>query len=130
MTPPPSDTQSPGTQTPRILIVDDEPMIAFDLQELIIDAGFASAGVAGRLEAALAVIESGACDAAILDANLAGVSASPAAAALVARGLPFIVLSGYSAWQHQDAFPGAVFLQKPCGPARLIEVLRSILAAR
>ena len=123
-------TPAPDTQTPRILIVDDEPMIAFDLQELIIDAGFASAGVAGRLEAALAVIESGACDAAILDANLGGVSASPAAAALVARGLPFIVLSGYSAWQHQDAFPGAVFLQKPCGPARLIEVLRSILAAR
>ena len=117
-------------QIPRILIVDDEPMIAFDLQDLIIDAGFASAGVVGRLEAALALIESGACDAAILDANLAGVSASPAAAALVARGLPFIVLSGYSAKQHQNTFPGAVFIQKPCRPAHLIQALRSILTAR
>lgn len=123
-------TPLPDTQAPRILIVDDEPMIAFDLNELIIDAGFASAGVASRLESALALIESGACDAAILDANLAGVSSSPAAAALVARGLPFIVLSGYSAWQHPNAFLGAVFLQKPCRPAHLIEVLQGILAAR
>ena len=113
---------------PRILIVEDEPVRAFTLEELLLDAGFAVAGVAARLGAALAMIESGACDAAILDANLAGVSASPAASALVARGLPFLVLSGYLPEQQQTSFAGAVFLQKPCRPERLIQTLQAILA--
>ena len=52
------------------------------------NAGFKIAGVAGRLETALALIESGDCDVAIVDANLAGVSAGPAASALAARGVP------------------------------------------
>ena len=119
-----------GAGMARILIVDDEPVIAFDVEDILIDAGFASAGVVGWLEAALGVIESGGCDAAILDANLAGVSAAPVAAALVARGLPFIVLSGYSAAQLERTFPNAVFLQKPFRPPHLIRTLRGMLAAR
>jgi CheY-like chemotaxis protein len=114
-------------QHARILIVEDEPTIAHDIQDLLVEAGFEIAGVAGRLENALALIESGACDAAIVDANLAGVSASPAASALAARGLPFIVLSGYSREQVQDAFPGAFFIQKPCRPAQLIQALNTIV---
>ena len=55
----------------------------------------------GKLEKARALIESDACDVAIVDANLAGVSASPAAIALAALGLPFIVTSGYSPEQMQ-----------------------------
>ena len=111
-----------------ILIVEDEPMLAYALEELVADAGFLIAGVAGRLEAALAMIESGVCDAAILDANLHGVSASPAASALAARGIPFIVLSGYSRDQLQGAFAGALHLQKPCQPERLIQALHGILS--
>ncbi len=118
-----------GGRIPRILIVEYEPAIAVDLQDLILDAGFASAGMVERLDAALAVIESGGCDAAILDANLAGVSAAPAAAALVAGGLPFLVMSGYSARQLEAAFPDAVILQKPFRPDRLIRMLREILGA-
>ena len=101
-------------QAPRILIVEDEPMLALTLENLLVNAGFAIAGVAGRLEKALGLIESVACDAAILDANLACVSASPVAVALDARGVPFIVLSGYSPEQLQGVFPGANFLRKPC----------------
>ena len=119
----PADKQ----QYARILIVEDEPLIALNLEELLVDAGFEITAVAGKLEKALALIESGACDAAIVDANLAGVSASPLASALTARGLPFIVLSGYSSEQLQGAFPGALFLQKPCRPARLVEALNTVL---
>ena len=114
-------------QTARILIVEDEPMIAITLEEALIDAGFAIAGVVAKLDKALALIESGACDAAIVDANLAGVSASPAAIALTARGLPYIVMSGYSPDQMRGEFPGAFFLSKPCRPELLLETLNSIL---
>jgi DNA-binding response OmpR family regulator len=114
----------------RVLIVEDEPMLAFALEEFLIEANFDIAGVAGDLETALAIIESGVCDVAILDANLAGVSAGPAATALTARGLPFLILSGYSLDQKQGSFAGALRLQKPCRPDRLIQALRSILPAR
>ena len=111
----------------RILIVDDEPVIAFTLEDSLIEAGFESAGVVTTLDEALSLIQSGSCDAAVLDANLAGVSSIPAAAALTALGLSFIVVSGYSLDQHQSDFPGACFLQKPCGNAEVIAALRGIL---
>jgi DNA-binding response OmpR family regulator len=111
----------------RILIIEDEPVLATTVMDLLVEAGFEIAGVVGRLAAALKVIESGACDAAIVDANLAGVSASPAASALAARGLPFVVLSGYLPGQQQGDFFGATFIQKPCRADQLIRILRSIL---
>ncbi len=118
------------SRVPRVLIVEDEPMLAFVLEELLMGAGFEIAGVATRLEPALALIESGVCDVAILDVNLAGVNAAPAASALTARGIPFLVMSGYSPDQQQSAFSGAALrLQKPCQPERLIQALRSILPA-
>ncbi len=117
-------------RTARVLIIEDEPIIALGLEDVLIDAGFQIAGVAGKLEKALALIESGACDVAIVDANLAGVSASPLAIALAARGLPFIVMSGYSPEQLQGEFSGALFVQKPCRPELLIATLNSLLLDR
>jgi DNA-binding response OmpR family regulator len=114
---------------PRVLIVEDEPMLAFALEELLTDAEFGIVGVASNLDRALATIESGVCDAAILDTNLAGVSAAPVASALTERGIPFLILSGYSPDQHSSAFAGALRLQKPCQPEKLILALRSILPA-
>jgi DNA-binding response OmpR family regulator len=117
-------------RTARILIVEDEPLIALSLEDVLVDAGFQIAGVAGKLAKALALIESGACDAAIVDANLAGVSASPVAIALAARGIPFIVMSGYSPEQLQGEFSGAPFVQKPCRPELLIHTLNTLLFDR
>ena len=115
-------------RAPRVLIVEDEPLLAFVLGEVLVDAGFRLAGVAPRLEPALRMIESGGCDVAILDVNLAGVSATPAASALAARAIPFLVLSGYSPAQQDVAFSvAAVRLQKPCQPETLLHALRSIL---
>jgi len=101
-------------------------MLALDLQDLLEDAGFAVAGMVGKLDKAMTMIESTPCDAAIVDANLCGVSSGPAAAALAARGVPFIVLSGYSLKQLPAAFPKAIFIQKPCRPVQLINALKAI----
>ena len=117
-------------RTVRVLIVEDEPIIALGLEDVLIDAGFQIAGVAGKLEKALSLVESGVCDVAIVDANLTGVSASPIAIALAARGVPFIVLSGYSPDQVQGVFPGALFIQKPCRPELLLEKLNTLLLDR
>jgi CheY-like chemotaxis protein len=119
-------TQEKATTQMRILIVDDEPMIALYLQEILEDAGFEVTGVVGRLDKALALITNTIFDVAILDANLAGVSSLPAATALATRGVHFVVLSGYSIQQQQAAFPTPHFLQKPCRPEDLINMLKAI----
>jgi DNA-binding response OmpR family regulator len=117
-------------QRNRVLIVEDEPLVAEDLRAVLIDAGFEIAGVAFRVARALSLIESVGCDAAIVDANLAGASAAPVAAALSARGLPFVVLSGYTREQLQSEFSGGFFIQKPYRLTELIEGLTSILRKR
>jgi DNA-binding response OmpR family regulator len=115
----------------RILIVEDDPVLSFGLEDLLVESGFEIAGVAATLEKALALIELGACDAAIVDANLDGVSAGPAGTAMTLRRLPYIVLSGYSAQQQASAFPGsAAYIQKPFVPEQLIAALRATLAGR
>lgn len=119
-----------GRASARILIVEDEPVLALDLEQVLIESGFAIAGIAGTLDKALALIEQGAVDAAIVDTNLAGVSATPVAAMLTARGLPFIVTSGYSPEQHADVIRAAPFVEKPCRPERIIEALQRCLAKR
>lgn len=117
-------------QTPRILIVEDDPLIGLMLEEILLNAGFEIAGLVTNLEPPLAIIASGACDIAILDANLAGQSSAPAAAALTARGVPFVVLSGYNVDQRNAAFAGALNLKKPIKPETLVEALRRILPAQ
>ena len=102
-------------------------MLAVDLEETLIGAGFEVVGIAGRLDKALALIKTCNCDAAIVDANLAGVSASPATRALVDRGIPFVVLSGYAPEQQRDKSFGANYLQKPCRPAQLISTLTTLV---
>ena len=95
----------------RILIIEDAPLIAASIQSVLEQAGFSVVGIATKLEKALMLIEDDGYDAAIVDANLAGVSAAPAAAALAARLRPFIVLSGYSRDQMDGDFSGGLYLK-------------------
>jgi DNA-binding response OmpR family regulator len=78
-----------------------------NLRTALADAGFEIAGIATRVTTTLNLIENVGCDAAIVDANLAGVRATPAAAALHARGLPFVVLSGCTREQLQGLDSGS-----------------------
>jgi DNA-binding response OmpR family regulator len=126
----PDELRPAARQRARILIVEDEPLIAESLRTVLVEAGFEVAGIAGRVEKALQLIEKVGCDAAVLDANLAGASARPAAAALAAHETPFIVLSGYTREQLQPEFLGGVFIQKPYRASQLIDQLSAILAAR
>lgn len=114
----------------RIIIIDDEAILAFSIEDFLTEAGFDVVGVAGRLEVALEMIQNTDFDIALVDANLAGVSAGPAVVSLRTRGKPFVVLSGYLAHQLDAVFAGAVCVQKPCRPDQLIRTLRGLPPAR
>ena len=79
----------------RILIVDDEFLIAMNLESLVEDNGGRPVGPVGDIPAALAIIQQGQLDGALLDANLNGVNSEPIAFALQAAGIPFVVITGY-----------------------------------
>ena len=60
----------------RVLIIEDEPILALDLKEFLSDDGFDVVAIAGKLSKALALIETTSFDIAVIDTNLAGVSAA------------------------------------------------------
>ena len=102
-------------------------MLALTLEELLVNAGFAIAGVAGRLEKALGLIESVACDAAILDANLACVSAGPVAAALDARAVPSSCCQAIRPNNCKGNFLALTAFRQTSRPAQLLKALNAIL---
>jgi DNA-binding response OmpR family regulator len=123
----PSNSAIDPAEPARVLIVEDEPLVAENLRDDLVEAGFEVVGVAARVESALKLIEGTGFDVAIIDANLAGTSAAPAAAALSARSLPFMVLAGYAREQLQREFSDAVYIQKPYRIRKLIDDLNSLL---
>lgn len=79
----------------RILIVEDEAVIAFALEDILLDLRATVVGPAGRLDEACALAEREAIDAAILDVNLNYQASYPIAKILKARGIPFAFATGY-----------------------------------
>lgn len=79
----------------RILLVEDEPLIAMMLEDFLDALGKTLAGTADSVAPALALVEAGGIDAAILDVNLRGGEQSwPVADALAAQGIPFLFATG------------------------------------
>ncbi len=105
----------------RVLIVDDEPLIAADLEMTLLDAGYAVVGNAQHLSAALEVLENNAADFAILDANLGGKSAQPIAEDLKRRGIPYVILTGYTREQIGPWAKDSVVIGKPITSQMLLK---------
>ena len=108
-----------------ILLVEDEFLLALQLEELLQSRGAAVHGPYRRLEDALKAAQREAFDFAILDINLSGTMVYPLADHLLARGVPFLFLTGYSQANLPEQFHGVTRLNKPCDPAQLIATLRA-----
>lgn len=110
----------------RILVVEDEPLIAFDLSSELEDAGAEIVAIAGTIEEALAAAKNGVIDLALLDGNLCGEPVDPVADALSARNIPFCFVSGYGRAHLPRAFPDTPVVEKPFRPEVLFSVLRKL----
>jgi CheY-like chemotaxis protein len=109
----------------RVLLVEDEGLVAMMLEDLLEDLGCEVAGSLASVAAALAWIEAGgAADVALLDVNLSGEPVFPVAEALKARGVPFAFATGYGA-DHDPRFREAPLLGKPIRQERLEALLRN-----
>ena len=109
----------------RVLIVEDEALVAMELAQILTAAGAQVIGPTGDIDEALALVEAGGVDRALLDINLAGRPVAPVASALTLKTIPFVYLTGY---QEADVEGGPV-LRKPASAAALLGALASQVAA-
>jgi two-component system, response regulator PdtaR len=114
-----------------ILIVEDEFLIAMDLQLLLEESGWQVFGPAGSVRDALRLIEVELPSVALLDVNLAGELVTPLAEALKRRGVPFALASAH---ERPEKFGGAVLAGapnagKPTNARRLEDALIQALKA-
>jgi CheY-like chemotaxis protein len=119
-----------GQRTPvpkRVLIVEDEPLIAMDMEGMLSAHGYSVFGQASTLESALNQVEQGGFDAALIDANLDGEPVDPLAAALTASGIPFAFVTGYGRDTLPSAFAGTPMLKKPFLQEQLLDVVGSLV---
>ncbi|WP_404382588.1 response regulator [Caenispirillum salinarum] len=110
----------------RVLLVEDEALVAMYVEDLLEDAGCEIVGPAPRLDAALSAIATDPMDLAILDVNLKGEQVWPAADALKARGVPYVFLTGYAADTVPGAHAGVTRLTKPLRPSDLFSTLYAV----
>ncbi|MEW4448073.1 response regulator [Qipengyuania sp. JC766] len=96
----------------RILILEDEPIIAFDLEDLLM-AENAKVAVAGSVDGAFASLEKQTFDFAVLDVNLHGTKSYPFASRLVDEGVPFLFATGYGDAEHPAEFAHVPTIMKP-----------------
>lgn len=113
----------------RLLIVEDEAMVAMMVEDMLADLGCVVVDVAGTLARGLALVADRALalDGAILDVNLGGDKVYPVAAALTARGIPFIFATGYGIAGIAEDFAHVPALAKPYESRALAKVLTDAL---
>jgi len=110
----------------RILVVEDEALVAMLVEDALLDAGATVIGPAATVAEALALLERGVPSAAVLDLNLAGEPSTPIADALTARGIPFVVATGYGAEGLPEGHAEVPVLAKPYDPDELTSMLQRL----
>jgi CheY-like chemotaxis protein len=115
----------------RVLVVEDEMMIAMLIETMLAELGHAVVGAAPTLAAALDLARSkaGQFDVAILDINLGGERSFPVARLLSDQGAPFIFATGYGTMGLDEPFRDAVTLNKPFQMQDLAAALERATAA-
>jgi len=111
----------------RILIVEDEPLIALELATILEAAGAEVVGPAGTSEEALRFIEENALDGVLLDGNLKGKPVDDIAAVLADRKVPFVFVSGYGRDSLPATFEKVPLLGKPFHPDQLIDAAMQMI---
>jgi CheY-like chemotaxis protein len=110
----------------RVLIVEDEFLIALGASDTLEAAGYEIAAIVASVPAALKAIADISFDVALIDANLGGESAHLVAVALNQKAIPFVVMTGYSATQREGALANAPFLPKPYVESALVNAINGL----
>jgi DNA-binding response OmpR family regulator len=113
----------------RILVVEDDSLLAMDLEETLVEAGAVVVDVCQTLDEAMARASVDDFSIAVLDFSLGQDTASPVARRLVGRGVPFILHTGKSRREPSLAeWSDWPIVEKPAPPRVLVSALRTALS--
>jgi len=113
----------------RVLVVEDEPLIAFDIEHMLEALGCDVLGPVARLADALDLAATERFDCAILDVNVRGGRITPVVEMLLVRGVPLLLSTGYSQYALPASLASQALLAKPYTSEQLEHGLR-ILCSR
>jgi len=111
----------------RVLIVEDEAMIAGLIESILGAAGWSVVGPVATLERALETIDREQLDAALLDVRVNGHDAYAVADVLIERGVPFIFVSGFSRKQIPPGYRDCAYIAKPFMPDAILARLEEVV---
>jgi DNA-binding response OmpR family regulator len=115
-------------ERPRILVVEDDFLVAKLLAEILESVGWQVVGPVERLARALDAAASEDFDAAVLDVNLGGQTVYPVAEVLDARRVPFVFVTAHGREALPSLFSGRPHLGKPFAPRELIGTVARLVA--
>ena len=107
----------------HILVVEDEMLISLLIEELLTAEECVVVGPYDQVPAALKAAQTLPIDAAILDVNVNGIKIYPVAEILAARGIPFLLLTGYGDSAIPVDRPAWIACQKPFKAEKLLSML-------
>lgn len=114
-------------QKPRALIVEDDPFVLLDMEDMLGAAGVEVTGLAVSKSAALALIDKNEFDIVTLDYNLAGETSEEIAVMLKEKNIPFILVSGKTDLVRNDpAFRNHPALEKPVSERVLADAIQRL----
>lgn len=102
-----------GETVKRVLIVEDEVLLALHLEDMLTALGHEVVGHAMRIDMAMELARESDIDFAVLDINVAGTDSFPVADILRHRGIPFAFATGYGAEGLADGYRDFPVLRKP-----------------
>ena len=108
----------------RVLVVEDETLIAILIEDMLAAMECEIVGPIAKLETAAQMAKEGKFDIAILDVTIRGGKVFPVAEDLLARGVPFVLASGYGDWALPTSLRDQPRLTKPFTAAELEEQVR------
>jgi DNA-binding response OmpR family regulator len=111
----------------RVLVAEDEAVVALMIEELLTESGFVVIGPVASTMAGLALVEQEVIDCAVLDIKLTDGISLPVAEALAARGIPFVITTGYERESIHPGYNGAPVLTKVFLPHELLDAIAEAL---
>jgi len=112
---------------PKVLVVEDESLVAMLIEDMLSDMGYEVVAVAARFDQALEMARTIGADLAILDLNLAGARTDAVAEILRARGIPFMFATGYGAAGVTAEWSHVPVVQKPFQESDLSRALGKLV---
>ncbi len=116
---------TPPLNAIRLLIVEDDPLIALDIESTLEDAGAVIGGSARTVAQALALINDTSIEAAVLDYRLETETSEPVADRLIALGVPFLFHTSSGSTPSAN-YPGITIVDKPSRPTQLVEAIKAL----